>query len=324
MNKKTKHILKHLSHSILLKETGGPVLLRLVILFILTLLGVFIYWSSQINLNQVITAKGEIFTKDTVVKLQHEYGGTIKNIYFSEGDLVNSGDKLLDFTENLLNLKTREVKAEIYNQNRQIKLIEEELNIKKNLLDQELISRSSYISLERTYFSYLQNRTTNYFDLEKLNYRLKSLFISSPIKGYIHYYKNLTEQSIIRPGEVVYEIIPFKRNFIAEVLLSANDRGKIYIGQNCTLKVNSYDYEEFGGLSGTIDEISIKTYSYNVGTYYKVKVQIDRDYIGSPSNKKDLIPGMLLTCEIKTGSVSLLEYLILPVKAMRNNSFNEE
>ncbi len=324
MNKQSNKISKHLSNSILLKESGSPVLLRIVLMFFILIISFFIYWASVLKLNQVIITGGEVLTKDDIAQIQHPQGGIINSILVKDGQLVDVGDTLLTFNNDVVSLQILEVKAQISTLNRRILLLKEELDIKKNLLDQELISRTSYLIFERNYNESIGERTQAYYKLESLRYLNSNINIVSPIYGYVHTLKNYASGSIIRSGEIIFEIIPYNREYIAELQLAAKDRGKITIGQKTELKFTSYDYAKYGGLETVIKSISVKTFSdsYN-RPFYKVYVDLPKSYIGDDDSELTILPGMTLTGEINIGSKSLLEYLIIPIKIARTNSFNE-
>lgn len=317
-------ISRHLSRSILLQESGSSLLLRIILIFFTLLIGFFIYWAQNVELNQVVISSGEIFTKDDVIDLQHSRGGVIKEILVEEGQLVKPGEVLITFdgVNNELNIK--EEKARISTLNRRLDLLKEELQIKKELLDEKLISKTSYLTLERNYNESLGERTQAFYRLEGFRDELTKLNLVSPILGYIHYSQNRGVGTIIRSGETLLEIIPFNREFVAELMLDAGDRGKIDINQSVILKFTSYDFSKYGGIESVVDSISVTTYINNLNrAYYKVFVTLPRGHVGEEDSELRILPGMTVIGEIGVGTSNLLEYLIVPIRAAKDNSFNE-
>ena len=324
MKFKSRQIIKNLSHSILLRESGSPALLRIIILFFTLIIGIFIYWAGNIELNQVVIASGEILTQDDVVEIQHPEGGIIKELFVEEDELVKEGDTLLNFDGILISSKIKEEISKIETINRRITLLEDELEVKKDLLDQQLISKTSYLVLERSYNESLGERTQSYYALEGYRYLNSQLNVKSPIDGYMHYLQNRTIGTIIKPGETIFEIIPIKREYVAELRLDAKDRGKVREGQNIILKFASYDYSKYGGLNSTLTSISRTSFLDSYGrAYFKIYVDLHEDYLGDEEQELKILPGMTLTGDINVGTKSLLEYLLVPVKAAKDNSFNE-
>ena len=140
----------------------------------------------------------------------------------------------------------------------------------------------------------------------------------------MHYIQSRTTGTIINPGETIFEIIPVEREYVAELRLAAKDRGRITEGQNITLKFTSYDFSKYGGIKTTLKSISMTNFLDNYGrAYFKVYVDLPLWYIGEEKQGLKILPGMTLTGEINVGTKSLLEYLVVPVKAAKDNSFNE-
>lgn len=324
MNRKSKSILKHLSRSILLKESASPVLLRIVLAFFICIIVFFIFWAANIELNQVVITSGDILTKDDVALIQHPQGGIISQIPVKNGELVDIGDSLIIFDNTDITNRIKEEQSRINTLNLRINSLKEELDIKKKLLDQELISKTSYLTFRRNYTESVGERTQAYLRLEHFQEQSRRLLVISPIYGYVHSLKNRSIGTIIKAGETIFEIIPYKREYIAELRLSAEDRGKVAVGQKTTLKLKSYSFTKYGGLVTKLDSISATTFSdsYN-RTFYKAYANLPQDYIGNNEKELKILPGMTLTGEISIGSKSLLEYLIVPVRAATDAAFNE-
>lgn len=324
MNRRSTKVMKHLSKSILLREAGSPAVLKVILIFFVSIILFFIIWSANVELNQMIMAQGKILTLQGALPIQHSTGGLISNINVQEGDHVNIGDKLLDFDESTIDSQVKEETVKNDNLQQKANTLRQELMIKKNLLDQNLLSRTKYLQFERMYNETVGEITLGKNKLEKLNELKAKLSIYSPISGDIQGIGSKQRGTIINPGETVFEIIPDDREFVAQLRISPKDRGKISIGKKTTLKFSSYDFSLYGGLEGILDNISVTTYFDSKGNpYYEGTVNLPRDYIGDDERKLKILPGMTLTGEINIGTKSLLEYLIIPVKAASQSSFNE-
>lgn len=91
-------------------------------------------------------------------------------------------------------------------------------------------------------------------------------------------------------------------------------------GLEATIKIDAYDYSIYGTLSGKLIFISPDTLSENLNLqqgeqpYYRVRVQTNgRKFSGRPDKELDIQPGMTATVEIKTGSNTVLHYLVKPI-----------
>ncbi|MBF0436760.1 MAG: HlyD family type I secretion periplasmic adaptor subunit [Magnetococcales bacterium] len=86
---------RHLAKSVLLEETGSPLIIRLIVWFGLGVVVLFLIWASVMNLEEVARAQGEIIPSGHIKKIQHLGGGTISEILVKEGEKVTTGQPLI-------------------------------------------------------------------------------------------------------------------------------------------------------------------------------------------------------------------------------------
>lgn len=149
--------------------------------------------------------------------------------------------------------------------------------------------------------------------------------ISSPINGVVKSLRNHTLGGVIQPGATIMEIVPQSANLIIEAKLNPNDVGFVSKGHDVLVKVNTYDYARYGGLKGTVESISADSLTdEQTGLpYFLVKVRTDKNYLGSDANSFPITAGMQVMVDIKTGSKSIMEYLLKPVIMLQHESFRE-
>ncbi|MBF0186108.1 MAG: HlyD family type I secretion periplasmic adaptor subunit [Magnetococcales bacterium] len=103
---------RHLSKSVLLEETGNPVLVRAVIGFSAMILLCFLIWSSLTQVDEVSTASGEIVPTGMIKQVQHQEGGMIANILVKEGERVTADQTLILLDSYMPRSELREVLAQ--------------------------------------------------------------------------------------------------------------------------------------------------------------------------------------------------------------------
>ncbi|MHA1570374.1 MAG: HlyD family efflux transporter periplasmic adaptor subunit, partial [Alphaproteobacteria bacterium] len=155
------------------------------------------------------------------------------------------------------------------------------------------------------------------------NDRVSRLDVIAPTAGIIQGIKVNTIGGVIAPGEVLMEILPVENTLVAEVRISPRDIGHVTIGQAATLKITAYDSARFGSISGSISQISPSTLVSNEGQpYYRATIALDSNAVGDdPTNR--ILPGMIVSAEISTGSKTILQYLASPVFRALRGSFRE-
>jgi adhesin transport system membrane fusion protein len=57
--------------------------------------------------------------------------------------------------------------------------------------------------------------------------------------------------------------------------------------------------------------------------YFKVKIRTDKTWLGEAAGQFPITPGMQVTADIKTGSKSVMRYLLKPFTKIREEAFRE-
>jgi len=161
--------------------------------------------------------------------------------------------------------------------------------------------------------------------LSKADDQLLRTSIRSPIDGVVKRLQHSTLGGVIRPGEVIMEIVPVTNNLVIEAKLSPVDRGYVKAGQKVMVKVTTYDYARYGGLDGKVSRIGADSQKDPDSglDYFEVVAKTDKTYLGKTSDEFRITPGMEATVEIHTGSRSIMSYMIEPVLKIKNEAFRE-
>src|SRR3546814_4169227 len=99
----------------------------------------------------------------------------------------------------------------------------------------------------------------------------------------------------------------------------------IKTGDRAVVKVTAYDFSIYGGLTGTVQQVSADSV-YDEATreaYFTVVVETDRAWLGSGAHKLPITPGMVCDVEILTGRKSVLAYLLKPIMKARSEALRE-
>lgn len=154
--------------------------------------------------------------------------------------------------------------------------------------------------------------------------RLARTTIRSPVKGIIKTIKINTLGGVIQPGMDVMEIVPLEDNLLVEVRIRPSDIGFLRVGQTATVKISAYDYSIYGGLDAVLDNITADSITNEKGeSFYLVRVRTDRSFLGTPEKPLPIIPGMMATAHIKTGSKSILSYMLKPILKAKTEALRE-
>ncbi len=149
--------------------------------------------------------------------------------------------------------------------------------------------------------------------------------IRSPIDGVVQTMRHHTVGGVVRPGEPLMEIVPTQERLVIEARLDPTDIGYVRVGHPTLVKISTYDFSRYGGLEGSVVSISPDSHvDPTTGqSFFKVIAETDRTYLGAEPGDLPIMPGMEATVDIRTGSKSVIDFLIKPVVRVTSEAFRE-
>jgi adhesin transport system membrane fusion protein len=154
--------------------------------------------------------------------------------------------------------------------------------------------------------------------------------LRSPTNGIVKNVRFTTVGAVLRQGDEVMQIVPTGEKLIVEAQVSPRDIAFIKLGQQASVKFDTYDSAIYGSGIGAVSYVSPDTLveqrpDGESVTYYRINLDVDiRDMRPKRANEKIIIqPGMTLTAEIKTGENTVLKYLTKPILKTVSESFGE-
>ncbi|AKX59369.1 secretion protein HlyD [Thiopseudomonas alkaliphila] len=146
---------------------------------------------------------------------------------------------------------------------------------------------------------------------------LSRLTLRSPVRGIVKDVAVTTKGGVIAPNGQLMEIVPLDDQLLIEARISPRDVAFIYPGQEAKVKITAYDYSIYGGLEGVVTMISPDTIQDEVKPeiyYYRVFIRTETDSLSTKNgNQYPIVPGMIATVDIKTGEKTVFEYLMKPI-----------
>lgn len=150
----------------------------------------------------------------------------------------------------------------------------------------------------------------------------------SPVSGVVKNVRITTLGGVVRASEEVMQIVPLEDALIVEAKVKPADIAFLKPGLQANVKIDAYDYTIYGSLDGKVAYISADTLTedlkQNEQAYYRVQVRTSgKRFSGRPDQNLEIQPGMTATVEIKTGSNTVLRYLIKPLIKTVSESMGE-
>ncbi|HNY11645.1 MAG TPA: HlyD family type I secretion periplasmic adaptor subunit [Candidatus Wallbacteria bacterium] len=148
--------------------------------------------------------------------------------------------------------------------------------------------------------------------------------LKSPVKGIVKQIHLNTVGGVVKPGMDLIEVVPLDDKLLVEVQVRPSDIAFIHPGQPAKVKITAYDYSIYGGLDGKVVHISADTMTDNRSqSYYLVKIETDKNYLGKSDKPKKIMPGMTATVDILTGKKTVMDYLLKPILKVKHEALTE-
>ncbi|MBL8572738.1 MAG: HlyD family type I secretion periplasmic adaptor subunit [Hyphomicrobiaceae bacterium] len=145
--------------------------------------------------------------------------------------------------------------------------------------------------------------------------------ITAPISGIVNKLFVSTIGGVVKGGEPLAQLVPTDVNIAVEAKLSPADRAEVWPGLPAVVKISAYEYSVYGGLKGKVVEISPDALQDERGQpYFRVRLEAGASDLGP---KRPVVPGMLADVDILVGRHTVLDYLLRPVRKLRDNALRE-
>ncbi len=154
--------------------------------------------------------------------------------------------------------------------------------------------------------------------------RVNRTLVTSPVRGIVQQLMVNTIGGVIQPGNDLVEIVPLDDNLLVEAKIRPQDIAFLRPGQEATVKFTAYDYTIYGGLKGTLEQISPDTVTDKDGkSFYIIRLRTDKNHLGTDEKPLLIIPGMVASVDIITGKKTVMAYLLKPILRARAEAFRE-
>ncbi len=153
--------------------------------------------------------------------------------------------------------------------------------------------------------------------------------LRSPVYGIVNKVNVTTVGAVVQPGANVMDIVPLEDSLLVEGRIRPQDIAFIRPDQDAVVKITAYDASVYGSLKGKVERISADAIAERnekgeVGeTFYRVIVRTDKNALGTQEHPLPIIPGMVATVEVLTGSKTVLDYLLKPARLLRDEALRE-
>jgi membrane fusion protein, adhesin transport system len=157
--------------------------------------------------------------------------------------------------------------------------------------------------------------------IEALQDRSKRSDVNATVGGIINKLNVTTVGGVVKPGEILAQIVPTDGLIDVEMKLSPADRADVWPGQRAIVKVSAYEYSVYGGLSAKVSDISPDAHQDERGVpYFRVRLEADAAALG-PDHP--VLPGMLADVDVIGNRQSVLGTILKPLRRLKDNALRQ-
>lgn len=155
--------------------------------------------------------------------------------------------------------------------------------------------------------------------LRKFQDSQSRMVIRSPVAGIVKTVAVSTVGGVIKPGDVLAEIVPLDDRLVIDARMPLEDIGFVRTGQRAQITLTSADAARFGKLEGTVAGVSPDALLDDDGVpYYSVRIEPDAQGFTDGDLEYRLYPGLRVASSIIIGERRIAQYILDPyVSSMR-------
>jgi membrane fusion protein, hemolysin D len=182
-------------------------------------------------------------------------------------------------------------------------------------------------------------------DLIKAEQKTRLQLLTAPVDGVVQQLAIHTIGGVVTPAQSLLVVVPSDSRLEIEAMVSNRDIGFVQPGQEAEIKIDTFNFTRYGLLHGRVlsfsqdaiirDRQQDRSNDRALGTQndtsepkgqelnYSARISLDRSQMRIDGRMVNLSPGMAVTVEIKTGSRTILNYLLSPLLRYRNDTLRE-
>jgi hemolysin D len=189
-------------------------------------------------------------------------------------------------------------------------------------------------------------------DLVKAEQRTHLQRLIAPIDGVVQQLAVHTEGAVVTPAQALLLVVPSDAHLEIEAAISNRDIGFVHPGQEADVKVDTFNFTRYGLLQGQVLSVSPDAFAPDPrvtsppegnlednkaqdeggrpttngaakGTIYTTRISLNKSEMQIDGKLARLLPGMVVTVEIKTGSRRVISYLLSPLLKYSHESLHE-
>ncbi|MBS1063505.1 HlyD family type I secretion periplasmic adaptor subunit [Gluconobacter wancherniae] len=175
-------------------------------------------------------------------------------------------------------------------------------------------------------------------DYEKARLRQDLILLKAPEDGIVLTIAKVSVGSVLQSANQFMTLVPTGYGLEMEAVMRAQDAGFVKLGDHAIMKFITFPYDQYGGAEATVRIISADSFSpsdnanqasggsggsADEGTYYRVRLRVDRYTLHGQPAFFHPAPGMPVTADIDVGKRTIMQYFFNRMMPALTNGMRE-
>lgn len=136
----------------------------------------------------------------------------------------------------------------------------------------------------------------------------------APVDGTVQQLVINTIGGVVTPAQPLMQLVPHNEKLLVEAFLENKDIGFVQEGQAAEIKVQTFPFTKYGVINATVQTVSPDAIAdEKQGLRYKVRLLMTQSTLQVDERVVELMPGMAVTAEVKTGKRRIIEFVTAPL-----------
>jgi hemolysin D len=148
--------------------------------------------------------------------------------------------------------------------------------------------------------------------------------LTAPVSGVVQQLAVHTIGGVVTPAQELMKIVPESENLEVEAWILNKDIGFVEEGQTAEVKIETFPFTKYGTIDADVIDVSNDAITDEKnGLVYAARVLLQKSAIKLEAKRVNLVPGMAVTVEVKTGTRRLIEFVLSPLLRYKQESLGE-
>ena len=153
-------------------------------------------------------------------------------------------------------------------------------------------------------------------EVTKARQRSRFQRLVASVDGTIQQLEVHTIGGVVEPAKPLMVLVPSSAGIEVETRILNKDVGFVRIGQQASVKLEAFPFTRYGAVPGRVRSISRDAMQdKDLGLVYVATIVLDRSHVDADGRRYVLSAGLAATVDIRTGSRSIISYLLSPLQS---------